>query len=120
MALYREAVGLADYTYRFLGLFRILNITLGKSVDQIRWINRHLSDLVGYPSERCAAIDAGGARDVGSYLYGAGRSALAHAAVPPVIDPDVLDDTHRINLDLHVVRALVELYMERALGLPAY
>jgi hypothetical protein len=45
---------------------------------------------------------------------------LAHAAVPPVVDPDILEDTHRINLDLSLLTAIVELYMERELALPGY
>jgi hypothetical protein len=120
LALYREALGLVDDTYKFLGLFRILNITLRTSADQIRWVNGHLGDLVGYPIERCHAITAQGEPDVGSYLYRAGRSALAHAAVPPVVDPDVMEDTQRINLDLPLITAMVELYMECELALPCY
>jgi len=120
LALYREALGLVDDTYKFLGLFRILNITLRTSTDQRRWVNEHLGDLVGYSIERCHAITAQGDPDVGAYLYRAGRSALAHAAVPPVVDPDILEDTHRINLDLPLLTAIVELYMERELALPGY
>jgi hypothetical protein len=120
LALYREALGLVDDTYKFLGLFRILNITLRTSGDQIRWVNGHLGDLVGYPVERCHAITAKGEPDIGAYLYRAGRSALAHAAVPPVVDPDIMEDTHRINLDMPLLTALVELYMERELALPGY
>jgi len=120
LALYREAFGLVDDTYKFLGLFRILNITLRTSADQIRWVNGHLGDLAGYPIERCHAITARGEPDIGAYLYRAGRSALAHAAVPPVVDPDILEDTHRINLDLSLLTAIVELYMERELALPGY
>ena len=120
LALYREALGLVDDTYKFLGLFRILNITLRKPADQIRWVNEHLGDLVGYPIERCRTITAQGEPDVGVYLYHAGRSALAHAALPPVVDPDVMEDTHRINLDLPLLTAMVELYMERELALPCH
>ena len=119
VALYREAIGLEDATYRFLGLFRILNITLGAGPAQAAWINAHLADLVAYPAERAREIDATKG-DVGRYLYQGGRSALAHAAIPPVVDPDVMSDTHRIGLDGLLVEALVHLYMEKVLGLPHY
>ncbi|MFQ5849851.1 MAG: methylamine utilization protein MauJ [Candidatus Binatia bacterium] len=59
-------------------------------------------------------------QDIGHYLYDSGRSALAHAFQPPLIDPDLFDDTYRINLDLPVLEELVKLYMERELGLPVY
>jgi hypothetical protein len=55
---------------------------------------------------------------VGAYLYAAGRGALAHAFAPPFVDPDLMNDTYRINLDLILVEALVEQYMTVALNLP--
>jgi hypothetical protein len=117
LALYREVLGWADDTYKFLGLFRMLHITLRTSGDQRRWVNGHLGDLVGYPIERCHAITASGESNVGAYLYRAGRRALAHAAVPPVVEPDVMEDTHRIHLALSLLTAIVELSMERELAL---
>jgi hypothetical protein len=120
LALYREALGLVDDTYKFLGLFRILNITLRNGGKHIHWVNEHIGDLVGYPLERCHTITAQGKSNVGAYLYERGRNALAHAAVPPALDPDVMEHTHRINLDLPLITAIVELYMERELALPCY
>jgi hypothetical protein len=123
MALYREAVGIADNTYRFLALFRILNITLRAPQQQIEWIDAQLATLY-YPARNrvdelatdCGVL--GRYTSVGDYLYGAGRSALAHASAQPLVDPDLLDDTYRINKDLIVVEALVERYMTAALNLP--
>lgn len=121
LALYREAVGIADNTYRFLGLFRILNISLRTPQQQIEWINRQLPEI-SFPG-RSRADELRTAvpppyQTVGDYLYAAGRSALAHAFAPPFIDPDVMDHTYRINLDLIVVEGLVERYMTEELRLP--
>jgi len=119
LALYREATGLTDSTYAFLGLFRIFNITLQTPQAQIAWLNAHLPALQGYPGERRQQLQ-GAHADVGAYLYAAGRSALAHASVPPVVDPDVMIDTHRLGLDGVLLQELVEDYMESALRIPRY
>ena len=119
LALYRDALNLEpNHTYKFLALFRIFGITLPRSEDQKNWINQQLGTLIrcqGRVKELQATHN-----DVGAYLYYAGRSALAHAFQPPLIDPDVFDDTYRINLDLPVVEELIELYMEQGLGLRRY
>jgi methylamine utilization protein MauJ len=57
---------------------------------------------------------------VGAYLYAAGRSAMAHASADPLVDPDLLDDTYRINKDLIVIEALVERYVVAVLNLPEH
>jgi hypothetical protein len=49
LALYREAIGIPENTYRFLALFRILNISLstpsaqiqGSRINWLRWTTRH-------------------------------------------------------------------------------
>lgn len=119
LALYREALGLEpNSTYKFLALFRILNITLPDSQSQKKWIDQQLRALIRC-HERVNDLQAVN-KDVGDYLYNAGRSALAHAFQSPLIDPDVFDDTYRINLDLPLVEELVKLYIEQELGVPRY
>ena len=116
LALYRDAIGLEpNHTYKFLALFRILNVTLPNSRAQKDWINGHLGDVL-HARERADTL-AQSVADVGGYLYDTGRSALAHAFQPPLIDPDNFDDTYRVNLDLGLVGELVDLFMERQLGL---
>jgi methylamine utilization protein MauJ len=122
LALYREAIGIPDNTYRFLALFRILNISLQKPEHQIQWIDGQLA-TVPYPARPRAEALAGEVvprpySSVGAYLYAEGRGALAHAFAPPFVDPDLMDDTYRINRDLILVEALVERYMVGALNLP--
>jgi hypothetical protein len=120
LSLYRDALGLEpNHTYKCLGLFRILNITLPDSRTQKNWINNQLGNLDFLSQERVKEIQKTH-QDIGHYLYDSVRSALAHAFQPPLIDPDRFDDTYRINLDLLVVEELVKLYMERELELPVY
>lgn len=122
LALYREALGIPDNTYKFLALFRILNVSLRTPQAQIQWIDDQLATLP-YPARPRAEELAGEVvprpySSVGAYLYAAGRSALAHAFAPPFVDPDLMDDTYRINRDLIVVEALVDRYMTTAFNLP--
>jgi hypothetical protein len=120
LSLYRDALGLEpNHMYKFLGLFRILNIILPNSQSQKNWINNHLGNLDVLSQERVKEIQKAH-KDVGHYLYDSGRSALAHAFQPPFIDPDLFDDTYRINRDLFVVEKLVKLFMEQELALPVY
>jgi hypothetical protein len=122
LALYREAIGIADNTYRFLALFRILNISLRTPQAQIQWINDQLGTIAHPARHRAEELARQTGQPpyptVGAYLYAAGRSALAHAYADPLVDPDLMDDTYRINLDLILVEALVERYMVGALNLP--
>ena len=55
--------------------------------------------------------------DVGEYLYGSGRCAVAHAANDPVVDPDDASDTLRLGSDLPVVKALATHFIESELGI---
>ena len=67
--------------------------TFGPDVTSTIAANPHLKLIFGYPVE------------------------IAESEVRP-FDPDRFVDTRRINQDLHLLRQLVELYMERDLGLP--
>jgi hypothetical protein len=124
LALYREALGLEpNQTYKFLGLLKILNITLTNGPEQIRWIDQHLQQIPFPAAARVAVVGSEIATSkrftsVGDYLFAAGRSAMAHAFQPPFVDPDDAEHTYKINLDLPVVESLANLYMERELGLP--
>ena len=121
LALYREAIGIPDNTYRFLALFRILNISLQKPEHQIQWIDGQLTTLPypARPRAEALAVEVVPRpySSIGAYLYAAGRGALAHAFAPPFVDPDLMDDTYRINRDLILVEALVERYMTAELNL---
>jgi hypothetical protein len=53
LSLYRDALGLEpNHTYKCLGLFRILNITLPDSRTQKHWINNQLEKLDFVSKER--------------------------------------------------------------------
>lgn len=117
LALYREALGLQrdSAPYAFLGFAKILNIH-GGGKKQVAWINDVVDKLRGpFAPGRVAEIKAT-ETDVGEYLYGSGRCAVAHANNDPVVDPDDASDTLRLRRDLPVVKALAEYFIEHELG----
>lgn len=116
VAVYREALGLNHDTYKFLGFFKILNIRLN-GPGQIAWINQNVVNLDHIAAERIQAIRKLN-KDIGNYLYVQGRCAVAHANSLPTVDPDELEATHRINLDLSIIKQLAELFIKVELGLP--
>lgn len=118
LALYREALGLEhnNVPYAFLGFAKILNLG-GSGKKQVEWINAAIGKLKDHFAKgRITAIQAS-ETDVGEYLYGSGRCAVAHAANDPVVDPDDASDTLRLGSDLPVVKALAAHFVESELGI---
>ena len=116
VAIYREALGINHETYKFLGFFKVLNINL-KGDAHAAWINKNISHLNHIAGNRVKDIQKNHS-DIGNYLYVQGRCAVAHANSPPIVDPDELEATHRINLDLPIIQQLAERFIEVELGLP--
>jgi hypothetical protein len=117
LAFYREANGLetTSVPYAFLGFTKILNIKLSKGNDQIAWMNATLPKLKDHRAlERLAELRQS-TTDVGEYLYGSGRCAVAHAYGESV-NPDDVSDTLRMAQDLPVAKALAEYFIEHELG----
>lgn len=118
LAFYREGMSVPHTAYRFLSLFKILNVRFQKGSEQVNWINAKLGDLRGeYARERVARL-AEVERDVGDYLYASGRCAVAHAFSIPLVDPDDPEDDQRLSADLCVIRELAALLMMQEYGLP--
>ncbi len=117
LAVFREALSLENPAYRFLGLFKILNICFSSGTDQKNWINQNLSALRDSRSlERLQQLAH--EKDIGAYLYHQGRCAVAHAFTSDVIDPDVSEDIRRLEDDLFLMRALAELVISKELNVP--
>jgi len=115
LAFYREAVGLNSKPYQLLGYVKILNILYPTPDGQIAWINTTVPHLKDPDAVTRIAALQGQALDVGQYLYGSGRCAVAHASLAPVVDPDRTEDVDRMQMDLPVARALAEYAIEHEL-----
>ncbi|MEO9591380.1 methylamine utilization protein MauJ [Rhodopirellula bahusiensis] len=117
LALYREAASVNHLPFEFLGYFKVINASHNKSKDQIAWMNQALPQISDSKAlSRIANLNAN-EPNVGKYLYGSGRCAVAHAFQAPVIDPDLSVDLYRLGDDLPVVRALAEYLIEHDLGI---
>ena len=117
LAFYREANSLehTSVPYAFLGFTKILNIKFLKGNDQIAWINATLPRLKDHGAlERLSELRKS-KTDLGEYLYGSGRCAVAHA-YGEAVNPDDVGDTLRMTRDLPVARALAEYFIEHELG----
>ena len=115
LGLYREALNLDNIAYRFLTFFKIINVLHQRGDEQIRWINAALPKLRNHEvAERLEQLQPT-EPDVGKYLYGSGRCAVAHAFGSFVADPDDPADTERFHADSPVIQALAEHLIEHEL-----
>ena len=118
IALYREAISVRNTPYEFLGYFKIINILNSDPKVQIAWINGTLP-LLGdvRAKDRISELQNSHA-DIGAYLYGSGRCAVAHAFGTPTVDPDDPNDIFRLSADMPVARSLAEHLISNQFGLP--
>ncbi len=116
LALYREALSLNNDSYKFLSFAKILNIKFHGQAQQVKWMNDNLPSIGHQAKERLLKLQQTES-DVGNYLYVSGRCAVAHAYADPVVNPDNPEDTRRLNADLPVIKALVELMIEQEFGI---
>jgi hypothetical protein len=117
LALYREALSVNSVAYGFLSFAKIVNVLHGSGRLQIEWINRTLPLLTEHRARERLAELQNTEPDVGAYLYGSGRCAIAHAFAEPIVDPEDPADAKRLYADLPVIRALAEWIIERELGI---
>ena len=117
LALYREALGLEhdNIPYAFLGFAKVLNLS-GGGKKQVEWINNEIGNLKDHSAKKRLSEIQASEPDIGEYLYGSGRCAVAHAYNDPVVDPDDASDTRRLGSDLPVVKALARRFIETELA----
>ncbi|BBO33178.1 methylamine utilization protein MauJ [Lacipirellula parvula] len=116
LALYREARSVNSLPYEFLGYFKILNIN-NTDQQQKTWITATVPKLTCRKALPRIADLLATEPDIGVYLYGSGRCAVAHANKSPIANPDRCGDLIRLQLDLPVVQALAEYTIEQELGI---
>jgi hypothetical protein len=118
LAIYREAMSVNSYPYQFLGFFKVLNIRFSKGSEQKEWINNNINEITDYRGlerykELSDEID-----DFGSYLYHQGRCAVAHAFTDDVIDPDISEESRRLEKDVWLMKAIAEHMISKEFGVP--
>jgi hypothetical protein len=104
-----------------LSFFKILNIVANNGPKQKAWIN---ANVINFGSNnhakfemtrRLTELKNSGVTDIGEYLYGSGRCAVAHAGTSPTVDPESPDDMERLSKDLPLTRAMAAHVIEKEL-----
>lgn len=117
LALHREALCTDTVSYKFLSYFKILNVLLNGDKKHIEWINNNLDKIKqavnGPRLEELLKSSA----NVGEYLYGSGRCAVAHASNGVIVNPDNPEDLARLHGDLPIIKALAEHLIENEMGI---
>jgi hypothetical protein len=117
LAFYREGMSTGTVATRVLNFFKILNILFSDPKSQVDWINANLSNLRNHRELKRLGELRSTKSDIGQYLYGSGRCAVAHAFSDPLVDPENSDDLRRLQSDLPLIQALAELAIEKEFGL---
>ena len=110
LALYREGISLDNPFYAFLSLYKAFGVAI-PSAERAEWIERHLDQTRHLARQRVEELRQSGL-NVGDYLYKQCRQAIAHADYEPFVNPDKTDDHYRLQRDLPLMRALVEVAIE--------
>ena len=115
LALFREALCLKNIAYKFLSLYKIINLKFPKSKDQKNWINNNLKIVKGEAKERIDELRSI-ENNIGNYLYKSCRCAVAHAGLKPTFNPEDYDNKKRLETDLPVIRELAIIMIEKEFG----
>lgn len=116
IALYREALTVNSPPYEILGYFKIINVVYKGSKEQIKWINDNLQYIDDELSKSRIKVLNKQVDDIGQYLYGSGRCAVAHAFADPLVDPDDLVHLRRLSEDVHIIKSLARHLIKHELG----
>lgn len=120
LAFYGEGMALmhVHIPYSYLSFFKVLNVRFANGPEQVAWINAQCAaDALPHCAERLDAIRKT-EPDVGAYLYGSGRCAVAHSFADPLVDPNEIADQQRLSLDLPVVRAIAAILIPKEWSVP--
>ena len=117
LALFREAMSVNSVPFSFLSYFKVLNIAFDKGAKQKSWINQNIEAICYQPAATRLQDLRKSTDDIGKYLYGQGRCAIAHAYSPDqLVNPDKYGDKRRLELDLPLMKELSALFIEREFG----
>jgi hypothetical protein len=121
LAFYAEGLALTHVhiAYSCLSFFKVLNTRFRTGPEQVKWINDQLAaNVPRHMADRLTDIRAC-QTDVGQYLFGSGRCAVAHAFADPLVDPLDITDQQRLSRDLPVIRELAAALIRGEYGIPA-
>lgn len=117
LAFYREGVSLDNPFYSFLSLYKAFSRAVPVPTERTPWINEAAPRLRENRAKERASELASQGHDVGAYLYGRCRNAVAHADREPFVNPDDTDDHYRLSKDVPLMKELTEVAIEDRLGI---
>lgn len=104
LALYKEGINSQSVFYRFLNLWKVIELAVPDKRARLDWINRSGAALP-FHKERVAAILAANP-DLAIYLDDSCRNAITHVFRRPIVNPDDPNDHLRISKDISLVTDL--------------
>ena len=118
VGLYREGRSNNSIFFKFLGLFKILEIQMNGDQRQ-RWLTEYLADKwQGFSFKGKYEYVPRDPDDLQFFIYKYGRCAVAHANREPTVDIHSLLDYRVIGVCYNVIKQAVEYYMVEELGIP--
>jgi methylamine utilization protein MauJ len=118
LAYYRDGLGLNSEFYQFLSFWKILELRFGNDRRLQQWIDDSTAQVSGPGvTSRIAVLHAKRRASIGARLFESRRCAIAHARHRGHrFDPDEPEHLRRVNLDLPLIRAFAERFIEHELG----
>lgn len=118
LSLYREGLSLDSVPYKFLSLFKVINILYKDKFENGKhelknWISQNIKHLKSSEEISRIKILSSKGIDIEEYIYNSCRCAIAHAYSNPIIDPDNVEDLFRLKEDLIIIRSLAEIIIEK-------
>lgn len=124
LGIYREARNLQDLIsqpYAVLGYYKILEIKFPRGEERRRWIEARLEQMLEgdeLPDLQRLVPEAGNtAKAIAAFMYTEGRNAVAHMKFENSIDPDDVNQLHRLSLALPVFRKMARAFIIEELGI---
>lgn len=118
LSLYREGLSSNSIFYTFLCFHKITRIDVYPKREQKEWINNNIRNLKESKNIELVKTLLKDHKDVGTYLYKSGRSAIAHVEFADSIETDNYFDYERITREVGLIRELSELFIHNELKVP--
>ena len=100
LALYREGMSIDNPFYSVLSLYKAISALLPVGKQRAAWILDALGRLDDRRAKERRDELVSQGTDLGAYLWGECRNAIAHAEREPFVNPDEVDDHFRLSSDI--------------------
>lgn len=109
LSLYREGVSSGSKFYGFLNFYKIVQIPFSDTTKFNNWIAENAPRMRPFDDKYFKNDLAESKMTIADYLRTANRNAITHVNLQsgqPVVNPDEIEDLHRVSNSLNLVRDL--------------